>query len=277
MESKRSTYIIAAISLLVIITAIYFLFIFQKKPKEIETDVASNEVKEVANLKTEERPYVTLTPTSDGVEIVISVENMASFDKIEYELIYLADNPQVPGQKLERGATGTDVNTKDAKFKKSILLGTASKKVRSPDQGITDGKLTMHMFKGETEYLSETKWDIMRVTGQTNSIHDSLGNITVSSLSLDKDYWVITADTVGIPKDDKFKSAKLPVYGIFSIPPKFLQNAKLEIKSDEDAKIYAYNHNDGQIEELESTFNEKNKTISAVISNFATFVVVSSQ
>src|SRR3989338_7831144 len=99
-SSKRNIYIIAAVSFLLLAAAIYFLFIFQKKPKQLKAQESSGEVEELSQIDLDRRPYVTLTPTSDGAEIIISIENMANFDRIEYELTYLADNPTETGQKI---------------------------------------------------------------------------------------------------------------------------------------------------------------------------------
>src|SRR3989344_5344421 len=161
--AKRTTYVIAAAALIFFIAAIYFLFIFQKGKREIKIEETQGEIKELSEIPLEKRPFVTLTPTSDGAEIIISIENMKDFDKIEYTLTYQADNPEISGEKIERGSTGFDVNTKDERYKKSILLGTASKGTRSPDKGIEDGKLTLNLFQGETEYASKTFWDLLAV------------------------------------------------------------------------------------------------------------------
>ena len=276
--SKKNTYIIAAISLIVITAIVYFLFFFQKSPKEIKDEDQTEEVVQVAELEVAQRPYVTLTPTADGAEIVMSVENMDAFDKIEYELTYLADNPQVPGQKLQRGATGTDVNTKDPKYKKSILLGTASKGVRSIDTGIESGRLALHMFKGDKEYLSETEWDLFKIGLAKTNIKDSKGTFDLEVPQLNKTYWAILADTVGIPKSDEFDPNKviLPVWGTFSISPEFQQVANLKITAEvKEPKLYSFNHQDGTVEELESDFDEKTNTISAEVKNLATFIVSS--
>ena len=276
--SKKNTYIIAAVSIVILSVIVYFLFFFQKSPKGIETADQQEEVIEAAELEPITRPYVTLTPTSDGAEIVISIENMNYFERIEYELTYLADNPQVPGQKLQRGATGTDVNTKDEKYKKSILLGTASKGVRVTDTGIESGRLTLHMFKQDKEYLSETEWNLAKIGSQGITLKDSKGNSKLEIPSLGKEYWAILADTVGIPKNDKFDPNKvvLPVWGAFSIAPKFPEAAILQITTEaKKPKLYSYNHQDGTVEELESEFDEKTNTISVEVQNLATFIVSS--
>src|SRR3990167_2210742 len=144
-KSKKTIYIIAAIAFVLIIAAIYLLFIRQRSADKIKTQESTDIVKSISEIDNTKRPYVTLTPTSDGAEIIISIEKMADFDKIEYELTYQADNPQSAGEKIERGATGSDINPKDEKYKKSILLGTGSKGVRSPDRNIEGGKLTLHL------------------------------------------------------------------------------------------------------------------------------------
>lgn len=278
--AKRTTYIIAAIAFVILAVAIYFLFIFQRSPKGIETEEEAFEVKQLADLGVENRPYVTLTPTSDAAEIIISIERMDFFDKIEYELTYLADNPQVSGEKIQRGSTGTDINTKDSKYKKSILLGTASRGVRSPDKGIEEGKLSLHLFKGETEYLSETDWDLLTVGARATTVENRTGDLKLEVTGLAKDYPVIVADTVGIPPQGEFdiKNAVLPVWGIFSVSPSFKKEADLEIKVSgdlADPELYAFVSADSKWQKLDAKFNATTKTFSTSVASFATFVVVS--
>ena len=277
--SKKSTYIIAAAAFIILAAAIYFLFIFQKGEKKIKPEEFAGEVKDVAELELARRPYVTLTPTGDGAEIIISVENMSYFDKIEYELTYQADNPQVPGEKIERGATGTDVNTKDEKYKKSMLLGTASRGTRSPDTGVTDGVLTMHMTKGDIEYLSESKWDLFEAGATIRSIADRDDTFKVENLSLGKNYWIIIANTVGLPPNSPsdLASAVLPTKGVFSIAPEFSKSAKLTLNLEDDLKnpkLYNFRE-DIKWQERKMDYDSAKKAIFASINFFAAFVVTS--
>ena len=282
-RSTHTKYIIAAIAFIIITVAIYFLFIFQKSPPKTKSQETSGEVRELADLTISDRPYVTLTPTTDGAEIIISIENMSKFDRIEYELTYLADNPQIVGDKLTRGATGTDINTKDPKYKKSILLGTASRGVRSPDTGIADGKLTMHMFVAEEEFLSETEWTLEKIGTSPITIADKSANFQLEMPTLGKSYWVIIADTVGVPSnppDFKVADVILPVYGTFSIAPPFSRGGTLSLKVGSDLsspQLYTYNHQDGTWQKLTAVYNSSSGIINADVSNFATFVVVFSQ
>ncbi len=277
-KSKQAKYIIAAVSFLVISAAIYFLFIFSRGPSEIDSGERVSEIKQFTEIELAKRPYVTLTPTSDGAEIIISIENMSEFDSVEYELTYLADNPQISGEKIQRGSTGTDVDTKAEKYKKSMLLGTASKGTRSPDLGVSDGKLALHMFKGDIEYLSESNWDLYEIGAKATEIKDRDGKFTVALPVLGKDYWMILADTVGIPKTDKFDitNASLPLYGTFSIAPKFAKAAKITITTDlQAAKLFAYSNQESKWDEIKSTL--QNGQITATVDSFSTFVLVSSK
>lgn len=276
---QKQKYIIAAISFVVIAVAIFFLFVFHKKPDEIKKQQISGEVKELAQIELKNKPYVTLTPTTDGAEIIISLENMSYFDNIEYELTYLADNPQVPSDKIQRGATGSDLNTQDPKYKKAILLGTASKGVKSPDRGITEGKLTLHLYKGEDQYLSETQWDMFEMGNKPVEMKTADGNFTVMApATLGKSYWVILADTVGVPPsyDHPIENTITPVWGAFSVSPKFAKTTDVTLKLAKDAKspvVHAFNLQEEKWSDPKSNYSAGDKTISATIDHFATFVV----
>lgn len=280
-QSKKNTYIIAAIVFIFLIVGIYFLFFFHKTPKRIaKEESTASEVKQITDLELSKRPYVTLTPTADGAEIIISIENMAAFDRLEYELTYEADNPTTPGTKVLRGSTGADINAKEPKYKTSILLGTASRGVRSPDTGITDGKLTLHMFKGDTEYLSETPWDLFQIGQTASTVTDKSANFSLEVPTLGKYYWLILADTVGIPQGGTFdlKNVALPAYGLFSVAPTFQSPSTLTLKTDaQSPSLFAYSTQESTWTKLDSKYLESSKTLTADIENFATFVVVSAK
>lgn len=280
-QSKKNKYIIAAVVFVALLLGIYFLFIFKKSPGQIKPrGVESGEVAEITDIELAKRPYVTLTPTSDGAEIIISIENMAAFDRIEYELTYQADNPTSPGTKIQRGATGTDINTKDPKYKKSILLGTASRGVRNPDTGVTDGILSLHMIKGDTQYDSQTPWDLVRAGAAGTAVSDRSGNITLKIPPLGKNYWLILSDTVGVPQGGTFtiENVTLPVYGVFSVAPSFKSSATVTIKStSEKSSLFAFTSQENKWQEIKSQYLPSAKSLTANVSGLATFVVVSSK
>ncbi|MEX2028355.1 MAG: hypothetical protein WD988_02545 [Candidatus Curtissbacteria bacterium] len=269
----------AGVVLIALLAAVYFLFIFKKGPSQLKSqDGGASEVKQITDIELAKRPFVTLTPTADGAEIIISIENMGEFDNIEYELTYQADNPTSPGTKIQRGSTGTDINTKDAKYKKDMLLGTASRGVRSPDTGVTDGILSLHMFKGDTQYDSETPWDLIQAGVIATTVSDRADNVTLKLPSLGKNYWIILADTVGVPPGSTFDIEKvaLPIYGAFSVAPAFKSPAALTLRSgSQDPQLWSYSLQDTTWNKLDSTVSDN--AITANVSSFATFVAVSSK
>ena len=282
MDSSKTRYIVAAVAFIFIVAAIYFLFIRQQSEGKIKTQEGANIVKNIADIDLGKRPYVTLVPTSDGAEIIISMEKMSDFDKIEYELTYLADNPQSAGEKIERGATGSDINPKDEKYKKSILLGTGSKGVRSPDRNIEDGKLTLHLFKGDIEYQSESNWDMFQVGPSATKIKSRDDKLELSLPALSKQYWIILADTVGIPPNNEsldLASVILPVFGAFSIAPNPAKALDLKIKLDSQEKnliLRTYLHQDSRWDEtIKSSYDLTSQTISTKVKSLSTYVVSS--
>jgi hypothetical protein len=280
-NSKKSIYIIAAISLALIATVVYFLFIHQSKPKITKTEDVQTEQRPIGDIEVAKRPFVTLSPDTSGSTIQVSIQNMNYFDTIDYEITYLADNPQTPGEKIQRGATGSDINTKDEKNIKSAPLGTGSKGIFSADKGITEGKLTLHMVKNGIEYLSETNWDLYNVGSKASEIKDRSGNFSLKLPSLGKDYWVIVSDTVGVPPGYTFdlNNVNLPIYGIFSLDVKYPKPASLAYKVTEGqtADLYKYNRVDSSWSKIDSKLDAPTKTVNASVDSFATYVVVSSK
>lgn len=281
---SKSTYIIAAFAFIIIVAAIYFLFIFQKKPATPKEDNSAADIKQATDVPVENRPFIALVPTTDGVSINLRASNMSYFDKIDYELTYQADNPQLPGQKIARGSTGSITDTKSASHEDQMLLGTGSKGVRTPDTGITDGKLTLHMFKGQTEFRSETSWNLVKASS-TEILETQDGNFKLTP-TFATSYWMIAADTVGLPPQDnnqnKFdsKNITLPVYGAFSVTPAFTKPAKISITLSKDTQnptLYLYNLAEKSWTKLDSTYDSATKTISSQTSAFGAFTVVSSK
>ncbi|OGD87963.1 hypothetical protein A2870_02635 [Candidatus Curtissbacteria bacterium RIFCSPHIGHO2_01_FULL_41_11] len=281
--ANKKKYIIAAISLVVILAAVYFLFIFTKGAKSIKPQDSSGEVKSLSDVEIGKRPFVTLTPASEGAEIIISIENMSYWDGITYDLTYDTERSGISGT-INQGVIGSDVNTKDPIYKKALLLGTASRGVRNadntPDHIVTNGKLNMTLTKDEIEYNSETPWLIDYVGSKSKSFKDASGNFQFQVPLFGKDYWVIVADTVGVPPDTKdFDTKKTisPLYGVFAVTPDFPKPANISIKVDKDASnsaLWTYSHADGKWQKQDSKYDSAAKTVTAAVSNFATFVVV---
>lgn len=276
-QSKKSLYIFAAVAFVLIAAAIFFLFVFQAKPKDANSEEEVNEVKELSEIPLSNRPFVTLTPTTDGAEINMSIENMGFFDNMEYELTYQADNPEVSGTKIQRGSIGSDVNTKEFKYKKLVLLGTASRGVRSPDRGVQDGVLVMRMFKGDSQYQSETNWDMLQAGTKATKVESRDGKFKMELPALGKNYWIIIGDTLGIAPGPPFKAedAKLPSFGVFAVGLELKKDAKVAIGADTESKLFSYLPQDSKWEEITAKFDESNKTITADVDALGAFVVVS--
>jgi len=137
----------------------------------------------------------------------------------------------------------------------------------------------MHLIKGDIEYLSESKWDLFEAGATLRSVTDRDNTSQIENLSLGKNYWIIIADTVGLPPNSPYDLAGvvLPVRGVFSIAPEFPKPAKLTINVKDglkDPKLYSFREGEKR-QELKIDYDSENKTITVQIGFFAAFVVTS--
>lgn len=103
----------------------------------------------LVELSPEIRPYISLIPRADGHELKLKFSALdPSIAKIEYELLYLA---QDEGLEIEKGVSGTI--TAD-EIEKDLLLGTASCTNGCKykyDAGVTGGTLELNIFTTDNQ------------------------------------------------------------------------------------------------------------------------------
>ena len=152
----------------------------------------------------EDRPYVTLTPRTDGREFTIEISRIKNAQKIEYELVYLSND-------LSRGVIGSvDVKGKE-KISRNLLLGTCSKNVCRYDENVTEGTLTVRFRSSEG------------VRKFTSDFHLQRGDEILSSLDeqfslrgrFSRNTYYLTMETIGLPGEIEDEVSAGP-YGVFT-------------------------------------------------------------
>lgn len=119
-----------------------FLFLRSKlQPKQADMPEEEFVSKTIDQLPLSQRPFVSLTPRADGHEFTIEVLNVAGYESIEYELVYLAGG-------LSRGAIGTAKLEGRDSLERKVLLGSCSRGVCKYDEGVTGGTLTLRFRQG---------------------------------------------------------------------------------------------------------------------------------
>ena len=218
-----------------------------------------------------ERPFVSLTPTTDGHRLTIRIRNISPQVKsLEYELIYFAD---FEGNKIERGLdTGGRPVFLEGKteFSKEILFGsescTTGKCKYRYDEGVSEGTLTLkfNYEEGVDKYMSSFRLQTGKQAAEGLSTGD--GTFLLKPAVKLNGYY-LTLSTAGIPANLDKDPVGLP----YSVFPTISSKGIVSFKSDTtDANIYAY---DGKVwKQLETKID--GGTLTANTSGEQTFILV---
>jgi len=158
-------------------------------------------------LSADEKPYISLVPTSDGHTLSLKISQVPpKFTSIEYELIYSAKDGNI---EIEKGVSGT-IKSSEYSSAKDLLLGTASCTNGCKykyDEGVTGGTLTLTLNTDNKEYFNhETAFVLSSGTdiNKTKKISLIQDNFVVNGTVTNKSEYFITVKN--------FKS----IYSVFS-------------------------------------------------------------
>lgn len=209
----------------------------------------------------EERPYITLTPSSDGHWLTIDVSRIKDADSLEYELLY----------NTESGATQGSINSVKLKgettYTKKILLGSESSGRFKYDEGVTQGTLTLRLRGGPGTRKFVTEFHLQQGDKELTSIDN---NFTLTG-TLTPTLFYVTMHTIGLPGEFEGEVIAGP-YEAFSSGVNTVKNGIVSLKLPEgieEAKLYSWSGTSWVEEEAEI----EEGTISADISSLMTFIV----
>jgi len=255
---KKNYIVILAIIGIILILGGGFLFWRSRRAKELPTLEPEGVLIETT---LEERPYITLTPSSDGHWLTINVTRIQDADSLEYELLY----------NTASGATQGSINTVQLKgetsYSKKILLGSESSGHYKFDEGVTQGDLTLRLRGGEGTRKFVTDFHLQQGEDELTSID---GNFSIEG-TFSKANFYVTMMVVGLPGDFEGEVIVGP-YEVFSSGTETVKDGEVKIilsEESETAKLYSWSGTTWVEEEAEVEDN----TISAGISSLATFIV----
>lgn len=146
MKNKKILIAVIAIILVVITTVIIIASSSKKKEKVKDSSLDESTVSEELILEDSQKPYISITPQSDGYRLDIKITNIPSFIiKMEYDLIYTAQDGNL---EIEKGIGGTTEIT-NSTFERELLLGTESCTNGCKykyDEGVTGGTLILNLL-----------------------------------------------------------------------------------------------------------------------------------
>lgn len=186
-----------------------FLSMRGGKPSEV---TPTPDIEETApEIPFDQRPYVSLTPRSDGHWLKLSVSGVNKISgaaSIDYLLEYTAkgDITQgVPGSVKLAGITTID---------RDLLLGSESSGKFRYDEGVENGKLTLSFRDAKGKLLGRLKTDFHFQTG-TTTLTSSDGKFTYELSKASPKGYFVTHLTFGVPEGVKGDIAEGP-YGVFT-------------------------------------------------------------
>lgn len=215
----------------------------------------------------EERPYVTLTPRTDGREFTLDISRIKNAETIEYELVYLTRG-------LSRGVIGSvDLKEGETVISRKLLLGTCSRGVCKYDEDVTEGTLTLR-FRGPDgvrKFVSD--FHLQQGGKELTSID---GNFKLEGKLSSGTFYLIMS-TVGLPgefEDEVVRGS----YGVFTVGSNSIKNGKVTLTLSEEepsAKLYAWTGRGWQ--EVKKGFEIDGKVVSAEIDSLGTFIAAASE
>jgi|SRR3989344_1659455 len=188
-----------------VITGAFFVLKARKSKPEIEDDETA-----LLNLSLEERPVVSLTPTSDGHYITLKVEKI-TFDpkSVDYLLLYETS------EGVQQGVPGTVELEGKKEFEEKLLLGSESSGKFRYDEGVENGSVELKFRNSDGELMAKFETDFHMQTS-TIELSSSDGKFNYLVDEAEEGVFYVTMQTVGVPGDG-FKSVTSDNgYAVFS-------------------------------------------------------------
>lgn len=168
----------------------------------------SEETSSKESMPLSERPYVSLSPSTDGHWLELNVRKISSnLSSLDYELIY-----ELPDGRTQ-GVPGSVKLNGDLSVERDLLLGSESSGRYKYDEGVSDGTLTVRFRdKGGKQLVKfSTKFSLLNSTKELVSVDGKF--IYVLDKSPGKEYFVVM-ETFGFPGEAKGEVTAGP-YGVF--------------------------------------------------------------
>lgn len=195
--------ILLGVGLLVLV--LVFVLVKNKKTVEVVDDSAV-----LAEVAFKDRPFASLTPTSDGHYINLKIDKITlpKAVSLDYELLY-----SLPDGRTQ-GVPGTVDLNGEKSFERKLLLGSESNGKFRYDDGVEEGSLTVRLRDSKGKLLAKfsTKWHLQSNVDEITSIDQ---NFTYVLEKKPKNIYFVTMETFGL-MDSSVTDVSSGPYGIFS-------------------------------------------------------------
>ncbi|MFH1971566.1 MAG: hypothetical protein ABIJ05_04250 [Patescibacteria group bacterium] len=202
--------ILFVVGLIVFALVYFFVIKSSKKSNLVEDDVTS-----LIEVSLNDRPIVSLTPTSDGHWLNLKIEKIKipGAYSMDYELLY-----ELPDGRTQ-GVPGSIMLNNQTVIERELLLGSESSGKFRYDEGVEVGTMTVRFRneKGKLIARFTTKFALLSNLKELVSVDEAFA-VTLSKSA--KGYFVVM-ETFGIPKEAP-GDVKSGPYGLFYSEETFL-------------------------------------------------------
>jgi len=253
---------------LIVGAAIFFFSVKRNAKAPTEQDTPARRMEQINKIPIKDRPYVTLTPRTDGREVTMIIDNVKNAAKAEYELEYQAGS-------MIQGVFGTiDFSKETLPVSKKLLFGTCSKGKCRYDENVSGGSLTIRFEGSQDPYILKTDFNLQQMADREGvfTSKDIKASLDIGKAGLPVSSYVVVIGTMGPPAPVEGDIIAGP-YSFLSTTSPRLTSAELTIQFKDDLADAQLLQWSGQTwTELASKVG--NNKISAPVTSLGTFVLV---
>ena len=222
--------ILFVVGLVVLVLVYFFVIKPSKKTKVVEDDAALIEV------SLNDRPIVSLTPTSDGHWLNLKIEKIKipKAFSMDYELLY-----NLPDGRTQ-GVPGSITLNSQTLIERKLLLGSESSGKFRYDEGVKEGMITIRFRNDKGKLVSRFTTKFALLTGV--KVLESVDQAFIATLSKTAKGFFVVMETFGIPKEAP-SDVKSGPYGLFYSEGTLSGEAKMDSYT-----IYIYKDSNWQKE-----------------------------
>ena len=253
---------------LIIGAVAFFISVKRNANAPIEQDTPARRMEQINKIPVKDRPYVTLTPRTDGREVTMIIDNIKNATRAEYELEYQAGS-------MIQGVFGTiDFSKETLPVSKKLLFGTCSKGKCRYDENVSGGSLTIRFEGSQDPYILKTDFNLQQMADREGvfTSKDIKASLDIGKAGLPVSSYVVVIGTMGPPAPVEGDIIAGP-YSFLSTTSPRLTSAELTIQFKDDLADAQLLQWSGQTwTELASKVG--NNKISAPVTSLGTFVLV---
>ncbi|MBM3205414.1 hypothetical protein FJZ41_01000 [Candidatus Shapirobacteria bacterium] len=238
------------------------IFLLRSKARNEATQPEETQNQVALETPLEDRPFVTLTPRTDGREFRMEISRIKNAQTIEYELVYFAGD-------LSRGVIGSiELEEGENEVSRDLLLGSCSKDVCKYDEDVQKGSLTLRFRSSEgtrkftTDFHLQQGEKILTSQDEKFKIEGKFSTTT----------FYLTMGTIGLPEKTEGKVLSGP-YGIFTAGSSSAKGSALTMVLPEgtsQAKLFFF---DGQNSTEQNGTEIENNSLTANVNTLGAYFV----